>query len=182
MLLLGIFLYNLLYWSRERRVLNIIIRSLLSLILFSFFTSVISQKNAWILASKYNENIIKNLVINFRHHREDTKILYLKDYKKREHFITDEATLEADYEIEAALEIYSNSNLQAKNIIFFNPTHYSLYKIGNTELNKRYKTQYKLTENGINIGKRTFAYPFFIYDERDNSIIKVNNQQEFRIK
>lgn len=182
MLLLGIFLYNSLYWSREKRVLNIMVRSVLCLILFSFFTSVISQKNSWILASKYNENVIENLSTHFQENQEDTKILYVKDYKKREFFITDESTLSPDYEVKAALEIYSNSNLQAKNILFFNPTYYSLYNIGNIELNKRPKTGYELTEKGIKIGKRELSFPFYIFDERNNSIIKVNNPREFRIK
>lgn len=182
MLLLGVFIYNLLYWGREKRVLNIIIRSLLCLILFSFFTSVISQKNSWILASKYNETVIKILENNFQENQENTKILYVKNYKKREFFITDESTLAPDYEIESALKIYSNSNFQAKNIVFFNPTHYSLFKIGGIELNKRPVTDHKPIPNGMKLGKRSLTYPFFIYDERDNSIIKVNNPQEFKIK
>lgn len=182
MLLLSTFLYNLLYYSREKKVLNTLIRGIISLILFSFFISIISQKKSWILASKYNESIIKNLSTHFQENQEDTKILYVKDYRKRELFTTDESTLEADYEIEAALQLYSSANFQTKNILFFNPTYYSLYNIENIELNKRPKTEYNLTENGIKIGKNFFSYPFFIYDERDNSIIKVNNQQEFNIK
>lgn len=183
MLLLGIFLYSLLYWSREKRELNFIVRSTLCLILFSFYTSIISQKKSWILASRYNENIIINITNNFRENQENTQVLYIKDSNKIKYFVTDEGTLRADYEIKAALKLYSkNSNFNPKNILFFNPTHYSLYRIGNIELNKRPKTEYKLTKNGIEIGEKYFSYPFFIYDERDNSIIKVNNQQDFKIK
>lgn len=182
MLLLAIFFYNLLYLFRNKKILNICTRVLISFVSFSFFTSIISQKNSWILAARYNETIIKNIENHFQENQKNIKILYVKDYKKRELFITDEATLEADYEIETALQLYSNANFQANNIVFFNPTHYSLYKIGNIELNKRPKTEYQFTEEGIKIGKRKLSFPFYIFDERNNSITEVNNQQDFKIK
>lgn len=180
-LLLGVLISNLLFYAKSKKI-NYIIKSTVGILVFSFFISVISQKNAWITASKYNENTIKNIVKHFPDSQENIKIIYMLNRGRKAELITDESTISDDYEIAAALKIYSKSNFNPQNIYFANPESYSLYQIGNIKLNKRPKTEYKLTPKGIEIGEKYFTYPFFIYDERDYSIIKVNNQQEFKIK
>ncbi len=181
-LLLGVFLSNLLFYARRSKKISYIIKSTVGILVFSFFLSVISEKNAWITASRYNENAIKNIVKYFPSNQENIKIIYMMDRGRQAELITSEATISADYEIAAALKIYSKSNLNPQDIYFVNPESYSLYQIGNIKLNKRPKTEYKLTPKGIEIGDKYFTYPFFVFDERDSSIIKVNNQQEFKIK
>lgn len=182
MLLLACMISNILFWSKDRKILNICSRLCLFIVLFSFFTSFISQKNSWIAASDYNKNLIRNLEKKIPYNQEKALIVIVTDKKLKNNLITDESTLEADWEIEPSVYLYTKANFKRGNLATFNPTDYSLYQIGNKKLNKRPKTKYKLTENGIEIGEKYFSYPFFIYDERDNSIIKVNNQQDFKIK
>lgn len=182
MLLLACMISNVLFWSKDRKILNIGSRLFLFIVLFSFFTSFISQKNSWIAASDYNKNLIRNLEQKIPYNQEKALVITVIDKKLKNNFITDETTLEADWEIEPSVYLYTKAHFKRGNLAIFNPTDYALYKIRNKENHKRPKTKYKLTENGIEIGEKYFSYPFFIYDERDDSIIKVNNQQEFKIK
>lgn len=126
--------------------------------------------------------MIRTLEIKIPYDQEKAQIIIVIDKKIKNNLITDETTLEADWEIEPSVYLYTQANFKRGNLAVFNPTDYYLYQIGGKKLNKRPKTEYKLTPKGIEIGDKYFTYPFFVFDERDSSIIKVNNQQEFKIK
>lgn len=182
-LLFAVLLNNLLFLTESKKYLNSVARFSVFLIIFSGVVTVISQKNSWILAANYNKNIVRNLTKSFPKNQENIKVLYLMDKEKKKYLITDEATLEASYEISAALKLYTpQAKFNPNNIIIVNPTSYSLYQIGNIQFNKRLASEYISNDNGISIGKTTMNYPFYIYNERDNSVYLINNKKDFRLK
>lgn len=182
-LLFAVLLNNLLFLTESKKYLNSVARFSVFLIIFSGVVTVISQKNSWILAANYNKNIVRNLTKSFPKNQENIKVLYLMDKEKKKYLITDEATLEASYEISAALKLYTpQAKFNPNNIIIVNPTSYSLYQIGNIQFNKRLASEYISNDNGISIGKTTMNYPFYIYNERDNFVYLINNKKDFRLK
>lgn len=182
-LLFATLLNNLLFFTESKKYLNSAVKFGISLIIFSGIVTVISQKNSWISAAKYNENIVKNLTKVFPNHQENIRILYLMDHNKKKNLITDEGTLNADYKIYAALKLYTPQvKFNPNNIIITNPTNYSLYQIGNIQFNKRPASEYIPNDKEVIIGKISLNYPFYIYDERDNSVYIVNSKKDFKIK
>lgn len=183
MLILGIFINNILYWVKDKKIIDIGLRLGLSLLFFSFFTSVISQKNAWIAASEYNKNMILNLGKHLPNAKKDTKVVIIENIKSKYKFIADEPTMNSDYEVDGALSLYQpKSQLKGENIIFFIPNDYSLYEILGKKLNNRYKTEYEINDYFIKFGKRELAFPFYIYDIKNNKIQLINNKKEFKIQ
>ncbi|MDO4762765.1 MAG: hypothetical protein Q4A00_00060 [Flavobacteriaceae bacterium] len=181
-LLLAVFINNALFWYQSYKLLNAGLRLGIFTIIFSGAICLISQKNSWIFASEYNKNLVRNLEKAFPINQEQIKVLYVLDKEKKDRLITDEAVLSADYEISAAIKLYTNANFNPRNIAIFNPINYSLYQIGNIKLNKRPKTKFKLDKKGIKLRKNILEYPFYIFDERDNSVSKIENQNQFKIK
>lgn len=181
-LLLAAFLSNILFLSKKKIIINTVVRLGIFVIIISGVVSLISQKNAWIQASKYNETLVKNLEKAFPNSQEELRVMYITDKNKKHRLITDESTVSADYEISAALKLYTpQAKFNPNNIIIVTPASYSLYQIGNIQFNKRPAFEHSVNDRGVTIGKTTLNYPFFIYDDRDNVITKIENQHQFKI-
>lgn len=185
MILLGMLINNLLYSTKNSKLLNRVLRVGLGVFLFTFFITIISQKNSWIAAAKYDKEIIENLDRYLPVQQEKINILYIADKKNKENFITGETSLRLDDSfdrVNAIQRIYGKHKFKVKRIDFYTPEEYSLYSILGKEFHKQIPPNLEVQDDGILIWKEKFPYPFFIFDERNNSVIEVNNRQDFKIK
>lgn len=182
MILLGIFINNLLYFLRNSGVFNKISRVTLAIFLSTFFISIVSQKNSWIAAAQYNKEIIQKLDKYLPARQEKINIVYIVDKKNKENFITNESLLTQYGKFDDIQRIYGKNKFKVERLYLYTPETYFLYSILGKGFHKQVPLNLEVKDDGIIIWKEKLLYPFFIFDERDNSVLEVKKQQDFKIK
>lgn len=185
MILLVMLINNLFYYFRNSKLLDKMLRVLLGGGLFTFFVAIISEKNSWISAAQYDKEIITKLDKYLPSREEKISILYIADFQKRKNFITDETSLRLDESfdrVDAIQRMYNKDKFKVKQIVFYTPDEYSLYSILGKEYHKKVPSPVEVKDNEVLLKKHSIPYPFFLFDERNNSVVEVKSKKDFKIQ
>ncbi len=162
------------------RLQNNFIKNLLSIFIFFLMIAtsitIISEKNAWQFAGKFNEEMFIKLNTQLPEKLEGKSVLvsYQKNLYKQ--FVADEPTLKSDYELNGLA--YSINKRQNINGQFIQLKSFYWDELLGKKINNR-ETNYTITKNFIQLKNRTYPFPLYIFDYEKNKLHLISSKEAF---
>lgn len=167
-----IFIYN--------RLRNKFIKNLLSIFIFVLMVAssitIISEKNAWQFAGKFNEEIFRKLNNKLPEKLNGKSVLISYQKNKYKQFVADEPTLKSDYELRGLA--YSINKRQNVNGQFLQLKSFYWDELLGKKVNNR-EVNYTITKKYIKLKNRVYYFPLYIFDNEKDKLHSIQSEKDF---